>query len=114
MTTPREDMILKAYEVHWGYNAAAASFSWLLLAGFIVLPKTVKSLRLSQDSQASRAARELTHDVPLLCLSSVCCLIGLLGTLWLWRRFKRNYVWLLGHLFELENTFRKTWWAVLT
>jgi hypothetical protein len=85
-----DDMVLKAYEVHWGYNVAAASFSWLLLAGFIVFPGAFRSLGIPGNGD----------KVPFICFSGVCCFVGLLGTAWLWRKFRHNYVWLLSHLFE--------------
>ena len=91
-------MVLDSYEVRQGNNIAAALFSWLLLAGFIVFPGTFKSLNLlREDSPGGRPA--LAHRVPLVWFSSICCFIGLLGNFWLWLKFRHNYVWLLEHLF---------------
>lgn len=95
-----EKMVLESYEIHQAYNIAAALSSWALLAGFIVLPGTFTSLaKLEHDNQAVRKLHDLAGKVPLFCVSGTLCLAGIVGTGWLWWRHRRNYVWLLVHLF---------------
>ena len=94
-----QSMVVGSYEVQWQYNLLASVSSWILLAAFLVLPGTFTSL----DKLGVKAAGNVIHVVaqptPLICISAVLCLSGLLSTIFLWISFRRNYVWLLSHIF---------------
>lgn len=95
-----ESMVLESYEICQGYVVAAALSLWALLAGLIVLPGTFTSLaKLEPGSQASRELYYFAGKVPIFCVSGTLCLAGLVGTGLLWWRHRRNYVWLMVHLF---------------
>ncbi|KAJ7901588.1 hypothetical protein B0H13DRAFT_2663928 [Mycena leptocephala] len=59
------------------HNMLAAFFTWILLA----------ALCSSRD------------HVPLFVIAFVCSGIGVLGMLWLWWRWNRNYIWLNNRIF---------------
>ncbi|KAH8742505.1 hypothetical protein F5883DRAFT_363751, partial [Diaporthe sp. PMI_573] len=95
-----DTMVLESYDAPQRYNVAAAVSLWTLLAGFIVLPATFTSLEsVKVNNETSEILHGIAEPIPLLCLSAVCCLTGLVGTILLWIKFRHNYVWLLGHLF---------------
>ena len=96
-----ERMACDSSRVHWAFNLAAISFSWILLAGFIILPGKVEPIdKLLAKTQASRDAHDLALKIPFIAVASVCCTVGSGGILWLWFRFRFNYDWLLTHLFR--------------
>jgi len=85
-------------------NILATFFTWLVLAGFIVLPNTFTTLEAIGDTananvgtvgKVLRAARNL----PLLYIGYGCCGVGGIGMCVLWWRWSHNYVWLLGSIF---------------
>jgi hypothetical protein len=88
-------------------NILAASFQWILLAGFLVLPATFKSIQSSERIQsssqngnvASAAALAAVSNAPLLYVGSFCLGFGLLGKAWLAFRHRGNYVWLVNKIF---------------
>lgn len=95
-----ESMVLESYNTPRFFNIAAALSSWTLLAGFIVLPGTFTSLKaLRVHTQAGETFHSLIDQIPLLCLSAICCAAGVMGTILLWIRFRHNPVWLLSNLF---------------
>lgn len=87
------------------HNILSSFFTWILLAGFIIFPGTFTSIAKFQDDptvQQSKAASELlkdVKDVPLLYIAGFCSGIGGLGMIWLWFRWRENYVWLLNKIF---------------
>ena len=86
------------------YNILASFFSWILLAGFIVSPGTFTRLRsaaslATEDGTAGRAVQTAVQNVPLIYVAAVCCLGGAGGMYWLWRKWNKNYQWLLSHIF---------------
>jgi hypothetical protein len=92
-------MVLESYRVPRKHTAAAAVFSYVILAGFIVLPGAFKSLDKAQpDSQAARRVYDIAHQIPIFAISGVMCLTGLLGTIFLWHKYSDNPVWLISNL----------------
>lgn len=86
------------------HNMLASFFAWILLAGFIVSPGTFTKLRTATTSAtdggpAGRVVQAAVQNVPLIYVALVCCLAGAGGMYWLWRKWNRNYQWLLSHIF---------------
>ena len=88
------------------HNILAAFFTWILLAGFVIFPGTFTSLQssLGEDSNisASKTATQILKSVKhvqLLVIAGVCCGIGAGGMIWLWWRWRANFVWLLNKVF---------------
>jgi hypothetical protein len=87
------------------HNILASFFTWILLAGFIIFPGTFTSLSALADDpdiQDSRTASKLISSVKhvsLLYVASFCSGIGAIGMLWLWYRWRANFVWLLNRIF---------------
>jgi hypothetical protein len=84
-------------------NMLASLFTWLLLAGFIVLPATVTSIRNSRAldgmGRAGKAVIGATQNIPLLWVAGFCCVCGVSGLLWLWWGQNQNYIWLGDPIF---------------
>ena len=99
MPTKYEIMVLDADKVHWVYNLTAGFSIWLLLAGFIVLPSTFRYLdKLDLDEEVTTAVHSLTQRMSIV--AGILCSIGFGGTVWLWYKFRQNYVWVSAHLFR--------------
>ena len=102
MKTPYMVMTLQANEAPAQDNILAGLFSWLTLAGYVVFPGSFTSLKTSNsldDSKGGRIVKKVAQYVSLLPIAGLCCLIGISGTIWMWRRWRKNYVWLVGRLF---------------
>jgi hypothetical protein len=100
--TPYMEMCTKANKVPSIYNILAALFSWLTLAGFVVLPGTFTSLKHSttlSSSKGGEIVQKTVQNVPLLPMAGVMCGIGIVGTCWLWKKWRKEYVWLTGQIF---------------
>jgi hypothetical protein len=72
------------------HNILAASFTWLLLAGYLVLPATFAH----QTSKAGKLVLRAYQYLPLLWIAAVLCAIGAIGMGWLWWTWNLNYIWL--------------------
>ena len=84
------------------YTISASAFSWLILAGYLVLPNTFTSLNTSSTLTSSRGGHFLqttVRNIQLLPLASVLCFIGTAGICWLWYKWRKNYVWLITYIF---------------
>ena len=84
------------------YTISAALFSWLILAGYLVLPNTFTSLQSSKTLSGSKGGQLLQstiRNVKLLPFAGVLCLIGVAGISRLWYKWRRNYVWLITYIF---------------
>jgi hypothetical protein len=86
------------------HNMLASFFTWILLAGFIVFPGTFTSLRRATSSTteariAGQVVRVAVQNTPLIAIAAVCCFVGTYGMYRLWRVWKKNYEWLLIHIF---------------
>lgn len=87
------------------HNIMASFFCWILLAGFVIFPATFTSLsalgitdHFGSDPQASQFFKSVKH-VSLLYIASFCSGIGATGMIWLWWRWRANFVWLLNRIF---------------
>jgi hypothetical protein len=102
------EMLLHLDQIPRLHNILASLFTWILLAGFLVVPGTFTTFKNSQafkqadGEDANKVAHAIVSsikNVGLLWVSGAFCLIGTLGCLWLWYRWRRNYVWLLNRIF---------------
>lgn len=82
------------------HNILASFFSWLLLAGFLVLPGTFTSLaNLPPTSPTTKSILSSIQSLPFLVVATTCCTLGYLGNLYLMLRWRHNYIWLLNRLY---------------
>ncbi|OBT39560.1 hypothetical protein VE00_09471 [Pseudogymnoascus sp. WSF 3629] len=101
--TRRARMLLELDAIPMMHNLLAGFFSWLLLAGYMVLPGTFASMRSSQSvkdsaNKAGKLVLKVVDNVPLLWIGGICCLIGAAGMFclsWIW---SGNYDWLLTRI----------------
>ncbi|KAG9242213.1 hypothetical protein BJ878DRAFT_426434, partial [Calycina marina] len=96
-------MLLQLDEIPWWHNILASLCTWLLLAGYVILPGAFTSIRNSQvlskeAGAAGKAVVKAAQIWPVLLVASICCAIGVSGMGWLWHRWRRNYVWLLNKI----------------
>jgi hypothetical protein len=97
MQTPYTVMLVEANEASTWDNVRAAFWPWLTLAGFVVFPGTFTSLQNSKslkDSQSGKLVQYTVKNVPLLPFAGVCCLFGIVETLRIGWKWRKNYVWL--------------------
>ncbi|KAK4119379.1 hypothetical protein N657DRAFT_581708 [Parathielavia appendiculata] len=93
-----EDMVVESYNAPSLYNIAAGLSSWILLASFIIFPGTFTSLGKLKDTEAGEAVYNVVQHIPLLLFSVLCCFASIIGTTFLWLKFRHNHVWLLSNL----------------
>ena len=103
-------MLLHLDRIPRVYNFLAGVFTWILLASFLIIPGTFtsfknsdmfKSAQESEDkgSAVAKAIINSAANVGLLWLSGAFCVIGGVGCLFLWFRWRKNYVWLVNKVF---------------
>ncbi|APA13368.1 hypothetical protein sscle_11g081380 [Sclerotinia sclerotiorum 1980 UF-70] len=97
------NMLLQLDSIPETYNILAGLFTWLLLAGYMVLPATFTSLQnsrtiASEVSKAGKLVLKTYQNLPLLWIAAIFCAIGASGMSWLWWMWKRNYVWILNRI----------------
>ena len=97
------DMLLKLDKIPKLHNILASAFTWLLLAGYVVLPgafTSVKNSRTLADGagKAGKVAVKAMQNPPLLAVAASCCITGALGMGYLWWVRQTNYVWLLNRI----------------
>lgn len=100
--TPYMVMCTQSHQARNRYTIGAALFSWLILAGYLVLPNTFTSLQSSKTLSGSKGGQLLqstVRNVQLLPFAGVLCLIGVAGISRLWYKWRRNYVWLITYIF---------------
>ncbi|KAH8726705.1 hypothetical protein GQ44DRAFT_613279 [Phaeosphaeriaceae sp. PMI808] len=100
--TPYMVMCTQSHQARNRYTLGAAIFSWLILAGYLVLPNTFTSLQSSKTLSGSKGGQLLqstVRNVQLLPFAGVLCLIGVAGISRLWYKWRRNYVWLITYIF---------------
>ena len=81
-----EQMVLDNQHAKLKNNILAATFAWILLAGYLVFPNTFSTLRTSNALQLSVAQSEvgefsykLVLSIPLLTLAAICYVISSCG-----------------------------------
>lgn len=99
MAEAYQRMIIASNGVPICYNLAASVASWIMLAGFFILPGTFTSLREQSHTLKNYHVTETIINIPLLPLAGICYFTGLTGLAFLWFKFKSNYIWILNHLF---------------
>ena len=102
------EMLLHLDQIPRLHNILASVFTWILLAGFLVIPGTFTSFKNSaafknaEDNDSNAVAHAIlssVKNVGLVWVSGAFCLIGGFGCLWLWFMWRKNYVWLLNRIF---------------
>ena len=96
-------MLLQLDKIPELHNILAGIFTWLLLAGYIVLPGAFTSLSNSKvladgAGKAGKMVVKAVQNLPLLGVGIYCCAAGAIGMSclgWVWRV---NYVWLVNRL----------------
>ncbi|RMZ77593.1 hypothetical protein DV737_g4243, partial [Chaetothyriales sp. CBS 132003] len=103
------EMLLHLDQIPRSHNILVAACTWILLAGFLVVPGTFTSFKNStafkdaDDDDSNTVAHAIVHSIAhigLLWVSGACCIVGGLGCLAMWFRWRRNYVWLLNRIFQ--------------
>lgn len=103
-------MLLHLDRIPRFYNFLAGLFTWILLASFLIIPGTFTSFKNSEafkniqddDNKSSAIAKAILNsaaNIGLLWLSGAFCVIGGLGCLFLWARWRKNYVWIVNKVF---------------
>ncbi|PPR05787.1 hypothetical protein CVT26_010161 [Gymnopilus dilepis] len=97
------NMLLALDDIPALYNILAGFFTWILLAGFILFPGTFASL---QNENATGLPPQVQHELlvtvtrlPLFVVAWVCTGIGVIGMIWLWWRWRKNYIWGVNKIF---------------
>ncbi|RMZ92314.1 hypothetical protein DV736_g444, partial [Chaetothyriales sp. CBS 134916] len=102
------EMLLHLDQIPRSHNILVATCTWILLAGFLVVPSTFTSFKNSaafknaDDDDSNTVAHAIVHSIAnigLLWVSGACCIVGGLGCLFMWFRWRHNYVWLLNRIF---------------
>ncbi|MCJ1414190.1 hypothetical protein MMC32_000515 [Xylographa parallela] len=99
------EMLLDLDKIPRLHNICASFFTWLLLAGYVVFPATFTTV--NKDNKITQAAqteleRQILNGVrnaPLLYVAAVCCIVGSSGMIWLWFKWRSNYVWMINRIF---------------
>jgi len=95
-----DDMVLATDRVPFWNNILSSFFSWLLLAGFLVLPGTFSNLdEIKTSSGDLKKVIHAVRNLPLFVVAYCVCAISTTVLLWLWWRQWNNYVWLLRNIF---------------
>jgi hypothetical protein len=102
------EMLLHLDKIPRLHNIAASAFTWIMLASFLVVPGTYTKIQTSQtfknadNPNGSGVAHDIVHSIAnigLLWVSGFLALVGTLGCLYLWFRWRQNYVWLINRIF---------------
>lgn len=86
------------------WNIVAAGCTWILLAGFIVLPGTYTNfqksdiIKTAQENQSNLGNKILASiaNIGLLIVAGILCGVGVLGITGLWVKWRANYIWLIN------------------
>ncbi|EGN94404.1 hypothetical protein SERLA73DRAFT_188270 [Serpula lacrymans var. lacrymans S7.3] len=103
MNTEYVNMLLALDGIPRLHNMYASFFTWILLAGFVLFPGTFTTWQEKGQQQGlGSTVTELINavqDVPLYIIAWICTGIGAAGMLWLWWRWRNNYVWIVNRIF---------------
>ena len=123
--TPYVNMLLALDHIPTINDMLAFSFCWLLLAGFLVLPGTIrktipdlvkdnvqaenlkKALNLVIEHvplcvsrlYSARSSISLTYVYPRVAVAGAVSAVGLVGMVVMWVRWRGNYIWLVRNIF---------------
>jgi len=100
MDTKYVNMLLAIDSIPPLYNMLASFFTWILLAGFVLFPGTFTNLQ--EDNRLGAlgiSAVNVVKHVSLYVIAWVCTGVGAAGMLWLWYRWRANYIWLVNRVF---------------
>jgi hypothetical protein len=97
------DMLLQLDKIPRLHNILVGIFTWLLLAGYLVLPGTFTSIRNSRAlsdgaSKVGKVVVKAVQNLPLLWVAGFCCAIASLGMLSLCRIWYSNYIWMINRI----------------
>jgi hypothetical protein len=105
------NMLLSLDTIPRLHNILVLFFTWILLAGFVIIPGCFTSAARKQDGstvelpvgsgsgvEGEKLALTPANTAAMV-LGFVCILTGLFGSAWLALRWRRNYVWLLNKLY---------------
>jgi hypothetical protein len=102
------EMLLHLDEIPRMHNILASLGTWIILAGFLVVPGTFTTFKQSKafqeadDNNGDEVAHAIVHSIAnigLLWLSGSFCVAGTAVCLWLWVTWRHNYVWLVNKIF---------------
>jgi hypothetical protein len=102
------EMLLHLDKIPRLHNIMASAFTWILLAGFLVIPGTYTKIQTSQtfknadNPNDSGVEHDIVHSIAnigLVWVSGFLALVGTLGCFYLWFRWRQNYVWLINRIF---------------
>jgi len=97
------NMLLALDDIPAFYNILAGFFTWILLAGFILFPGTFASLQNQNATglpvQVQQRLLDTVTHLPLFIVAWICTGIGGFGMIWLWWRWRKNYIWCLNKIF---------------
>lgn len=101
------DMLLGLDDIPPWHNILASFFTWVLLAGYVVFPATFTSLNRSKNlAQVAEDGNEFEKQVlntvrnaPLVYIATICCIVGASGMVWLWCKWRSNYIWVINRIF---------------
>jgi hypothetical protein len=98
------EMLLAVDTIPRLHNILSSFFTWLLLAGFLVFPGTFTSIQQLETNPnfQSKTDTEILNSVKhvsLLIVAGISSGLGALGMIWLWWRWRQNFVWLLNKIF---------------
>ncbi len=89
------NMLLDLDTIPRSHNLFASFSTWILLAGFIVVPGTFVSVEESKTLQKGAKSSKVEHAVlntvkhaSLIWVAGFCCLLGSAGMVWLWWRWR--------------------------
>lgn len=99
-------MLLGLDSIPRSHNLLASFSTWILLAGFIVVPGTFVSVEDSKtlqkgakDSKVEHAVLDTVKHASLMWVAGLCCVVGGVGMVGLWWRWRGNYVWVINKIF---------------
>ncbi|KAF9561691.1 hypothetical protein CPC08DRAFT_635053 [Agrocybe pediades] len=102
MDTQYVNMLLALDDIPALHNIAAQFFTWILLAGFILFPGTFTNLQNDNGTLPDSVRQELlkvVNNLPLFVVAWICTGVGITGMIWLWWRWRKNYIWVLNKIF---------------